>query len=232
MQDPGRIMLHIVTDGLNYPAMMMWFLTNPPIPAAIQIESMDDFKWLPSDFNSRFKLKGVRDPRYTSALNHLRFYLPEVFPSLSKVILLDHDVVVQKDLSGLWGIDTKDKVMGAVETCTSSESYHRLDSLVDFSNPGIFNKFDAKACIFAFGMNIFDLNKWRKQNLTATYHKWFQVVSVDDLSNKLFWWRKADYMRSISTFLLFCYCSLTRCFSLIRILRVKDRDYGRQEACH
>ncbi|RLM69382.1 hypothetical protein C2845_PM17G12480 [Panicum miliaceum] len=174
-KDPGRIMLHIVTDALNYPAMRMWFLTNPPTPAAIEVESLDDFKWLPGDFSSRFKLKGVRDPRYTSALDHLRFYLPEVFPSLSKVLLLDHDVVVQKDLSGLWGIHMKGKVIGAVETCSSGEGYHRLDSLVDLSNPNIFNKFDAKACIFAFGMNIFDLNEWRRQGLTATYHKWLQM---------------------------------------------------------
>ncbi|CAD6253363.1 unnamed protein product [Miscanthus lutarioriparius] len=180
-KDPGRIILHIVTDALNYPAMMMWFLTNPPTPAAIQIKSLDDLKWLPGDFSSRFKLKGVRDPRYTSALNHLRFYLPEVFPSLSKVVLLDHDVVVQNDLTGLWYLDLKGKVIGAVETCTSSEGFHRLDSLVDFSNPNIFNKLDPKACAFAFGMNIFDLNEWRKQDLTTTYHKWFQLGKIQKL---------------------------------------------------
>ena len=200
-------MLHIVTDALNYPAMMMWFLTNPPTPAAIEVESLDDFKWLPGDFSSRFKLKGVRDPRYTSALNHLRFYLPEVFPSLSKVLLLDHDVVIQKDLSELWGIDMKGKVIGAVETCSSGEGYHRLDNLVDFSNPTIVNKFDAKACIFAFGMNIFDLNEWRKQGLTATYHKWFQVVSVN--SSKLFKGTSA-FMRSISAHLCFFFLFLTQ----------------------
>jgi len=180
-KDPGRIILHIVTDALNYPAMMMWFLRNPPTPAAIQVKSLDDLKWLPGDFSSRFKLKGVRDPRYTSALNHLRFYLPEVFPSLGKVVLLDHDVVVQNDLTGLWDLDMKGKVIGAVDTCTSSEGYHRLDSLVDFSNPSIFDKVDPKACAFAFGMNIFDLNEWRKQDLTTTYHKWFQLGKIQKL---------------------------------------------------
>ncbi|KAL6654008.1 hypothetical protein ACP70R_007473 [Stipagrostis hirtigluma subsp. patula] len=173
-KDPRMIMFHIVTDALNFPAMMMWFLSNPPTPATIHIESLDDLKWLPDDFSSRFKLKGVRDPRYTSALNHLRFYLPEVFPSLSKVLLLDHDVVVQKDLTGLWDLDMKGKVIGAVETCISGDSYHRLDNLVDLSDPSIGNQFDAKACVFAFGMNIFDLKEWRKKGLTAIYHKWFQ----------------------------------------------------------
>lgn len=180
-KDPGRILLHIVTDALNYPAMMMWFLTNPPTPSVIQIQSVDDLKWLPGDFSSRFKLKGVRDPRYTSALNHLRFYLPEVFPSLSKVLLLDHDVVVQNDLSGLWDLDMKGKVTGAVDTCTSSEGFRQLDSLIDFSNPSVFNELDPKACAFAFGMNIFDLNEWRKQGLSTTYHRWFQLGKSEKL---------------------------------------------------
>ncbi|TVU03068.1 hypothetical protein EJB05_51396 [Eragrostis curvula] len=174
-KDPRMIVFHIVTDALNFPAMMMWFLTNPPAPAAIQIESLDNLKWLPSDFSSRFKQKGIQDLRYTSAFNHLRFYLPEVFPSLSKVLLLDHDVVIQKDLSGLWDIDMKGKVIGAVETCTSDNGYHRLDSLVDFSNASIFNMFDPKTCVFSLGMNIFDLHEWRKQDLAATYNKWFQL---------------------------------------------------------
>ena len=171
-------MFHIVTDALSFPAMTMWFLTNPPSPATIRIVSLDELKWLPADFSSRFKQKGIRDPRYTSALNHLRFYLPEVFPSLSKILLLDHDVVVQKDLSGLWEIDMKSKVNGALETCKYGNGYHRLDNLVNFSDPSIINKFDAKACIYAFGMNIFDLKEWRNKGLTATYEKWFQAVSV------------------------------------------------------
>ncbi|KAM3312656.1 hypothetical protein ACQJBY_032477 [Aegilops geniculata] len=174
-KDPKRIMFHLITDALSFPAMMMWFLTKPPSPATIHIESLDELKWLPVDFSSRFKQKGIRDPRYTSALNHLRFYLPEVFPSLSKVLLLDHDVVVQKDLSGLWQIDMKSKVNGALETCSSGNGYHRLDNLVKFSDPSIVNKFDAKACIYAFGMNIFDLKEWRNKGLTAAYDKWFQA---------------------------------------------------------
>ncbi|XP_037430197.1 probable galacturonosyltransferase 6 isoform X1 [Triticum dicoccoides] len=174
-KDPKRIMFHVITDALSFPAMMMWFLTKPPSPATIQIESMDELKWLPVDFSSRFKQKGIRDPRYTSALNHLRFYLPEVFPSLSNVLLLDHDVVVQKDLSGLWQVDMKSKVNGALETCSSGNGYHRLDNLVNFSDPSIINKFDAKACIYAFGMNIFDLKEWRNKGLTAAYDKWFQA---------------------------------------------------------
>ncbi|KAL8470798.1 hypothetical protein ACS0TY_033395 [Phlomoides rotata] len=57
-----------------------------------------------------------QNPKYLSIMNHLRFYLPEIFPKLDKVLFLDDDIVVQKDLTGLWSLDLKGKVIGVVET--------------------------------------------------------------------------------------------------------------------
>lgn len=168
----------MVTDSLNFPAMMMWFSLNPPGQATIQIQSLDDFEWLPTSFSSMFKQPGVNDLRYTSALNHLRFYLPELFPSLDKVLLLDHDVVVQRDLRGLWSINMKGKINGAVETCREGEAFNLLEMLVNFSDPVIASSFDAKACVWAFGMNLFDLKEWRRQGLSRIYHNWVQAVRV------------------------------------------------------
>lgn len=179
LQAPDKVVIHIVTDSLNFPAMTMWFLTNPPDELTIHIQSMDDFKWLPADFNSVIKQPGVQDPRFISPLNHLRFYVAEIFPYLTKILLLDHDVVVQRDLRALWKIDMKGKVMGVVETCGEDDSSHRLDMLLDFSEPSIAKKFDRKACLWAFGMNIIDLDEWRKQGLTRVYNKWLQVVRTN-----------------------------------------------------
>ena len=179
MQAPDKIVFHVVTDSLNFPAMMMWFLMNPPGQATIEIQSMDDFKWLPSDFSSMIKQSGVQDPRFISPLNHLRFYLPDIFPYLNKILLLDHDVVVHKDLRMLWKIDMKGKVIGVVETCKEGDSSHRLDMLVDFSEPTIAKNFDAKACLWAFGMNMFDLHEWRRRGLTRVYTKWLQLVRTN-----------------------------------------------------
>ncbi|XP_057965856.1 probable galacturonosyltransferase 6 [Malania oleifera] len=174
--EPEKIVFHVVTDSLNLPAISMWFLLNPPGKAAIQIQSMDDFKWLPADFSSKLKNQGSRDPRYTSALNHLRFYLPDIFPALDKILFLDHDVVVKRDLTRLWGFDMKGKVIGVVETCQEGASpFRRLDMLINFSDPIIAKKFDVKACTWAFGMNVCDLRKWRRRNLTAVYEKYLQL---------------------------------------------------------
>lgn len=195
-QDATKHVFHIVTDRLNYAAMRMWFLGNPPGKATIQVQNIEDFKWLNASYSPVLKqlaspamidyyfkahratsdsnLK-FRNPKYLSILNHLRFYLPEVFPKLNKVLFLDDDIVVQKDLTGLWSVDLKGNVNGAVETC--GESFHRFDRYLNFSNPLIAKNFDPHACGWAYGMNVFDLVQWKRQKITEVYHNWQNLVS-------------------------------------------------------
>ncbi|KAL6126050.1 hypothetical protein ACLB2K_074101 [Fragaria x ananassa] len=194
-KDPSKHVFHLVTDKLNFGAMNMWFLLNPPGKATIHVENVDEFKWLNSSYcpvlrqlesaamkNYYFKadhpttlssgasnLK-YRNPKYLSMLNHLRFYLPQVYPTLNKILFLDDDIVVQKDLTGLWAVDLHGKVNGAVETC--GESFHRFDKYLNFSNPHIARNFDPNACGWAYGMNMFDLKEWKKKDITGIYHKW------------------------------------------------------------
>ena len=198
-KEPEKHVFHIVTDKLNFAAMRMWFLVNSPSKPTIHVQNIDDFKWLNSSYcsvlrqleSARLKeyyfkanhpsslsvgmdnLK-YRNPKYLSMLNHLRFYLPEVYPKLDKILFLDDDIVVQKDLTSLWDIDLKGMVNGAVETC--KESFHRFDKYLNFSNPKISENFDPNACGWAFGMNIFDLKEWRKRNMTGIYHYWQDLV--------------------------------------------------------
>ncbi|KAI3912954.1 hypothetical protein MKW98_019307 [Papaver atlanticum] len=172
--EPGKMVFHLVTDDLNFLSMRMWFLLNPPGQATIEIESLANIDSLPS--KSVLKKKYSLDPRYFSPLNHLRFYLPEIFPALNKVVFLDHDVVVQRDLRGLWDVNMKGKVNGAVETCQKDHfSYRRMDMLINFRDPFIAKRFDVKSCTWAFGMNVFDLQEWRRQNLTAIYHQYLKL---------------------------------------------------------
>ncbi|XP_011095868.1 probable galacturonosyltransferase 4 [Sesamum indicum] len=202
-KDPSKHVFHIVTDKLNYAAMRMWFLANPPGEATIQVQNVQEFTWLNSSYSPVLRQLGsasmidyyfksrraepdsnlkFRNPKYLSIMNHLRFYLPEIFPKLDKVLFLDDDIVVQKDLTGLWSLDLKGKVVGVVETCR--ESFHRFDRYLNFSNPLISENFNPRACGWAFGMNIFDLDEWRKQNITEVYHKW-QNLNHDRLLWKL-----------------------------------------------
>jgi alpha-1,4-galacturonosyltransferase len=194
-KEPEKHVFHIVTDKLNFGAMKMWFLANPPGAASIEVQNVDDFKWLNSSYcpvlhqlqssamkNFYFKADSAmtlaagtsnlkyRNPKYLSMLNHLRFYLPEVYPKLDKIVFLDDDIVVQKDLTPLWDVDLEGNVNGAVETC--GESFHRFDKYLNFSNPLISENFDPNACGWAYGMNVFDLKEWKKRDITGIYHKW------------------------------------------------------------
>jgi alpha-1,4-galacturonosyltransferase len=106
-QDPANHVFHIVTDRLNFAAMRMWFLVNPPGKATIQVQNIEEFTWLNSSYSPVLKQLGsasmidyyfrthrsnsdpnlkFRNPKYLSILNHLRFYLPEIFPKLNKVL--------------------------------------------------------------------------------------------------------------------------------------------------
>ncbi|KAK6934389.1 Glycosyl transferase, family 8 [Dillenia turbinata] len=124
-------------------------------------------------------------PKYNSMMNHIRIHLPELFPSLNKVVFLDDDIVIQTDLSALWDIDLNGKVNGAVETCRGEDKFvmsKKFKSYLNFSHPLIAKNFDPNECAWAYGMNIFDLGAWRKTNISNTYHYWLEENLKSDLS--------------------------------------------------
>ncbi|CAN6470096.1 unnamed protein product [Victoria cruziana] len=130
----------------------------------------------------------ARSPKYILMLNHLRIYLPELFPNLGKMVFLDDDIVIQRDLAPLWDIDLRGKVCGAVETCRGEDSWvmsKRFKNYFNFSHPLIAANLDPEECAWAYGMNVFDLHAWRKTNIRETYHYWIK----ENLKANLALWR-------------------------------------------
>lgn len=103
----------------------MTFL-NPPGKATIYVENVDEFKWLDSSYcpvsrqlesatMKEYYFKADRpttlstgssnlkylNPKYLFMLDHLRFYLPQIYLKLDKILFLDDGITVQKDLTGL-----------------------------------------------------------------------------------------------------------------------------------
>ncbi|KAK2997626.1 hypothetical protein RJ639_025204, partial [Escallonia herrerae] len=139
----------------------------------------------PRTFASKLQ---ARSPKYISLLNHLRIYLPELFPNLDKVVFLDDDVVIQRDLSLLWEIDLGGKVNGAVETCKGDDEWvmsKRLRNYFNFSHPLIAKNLNPDECAWAYGMNVFDLHAWRKTSIRDTYHTWLK----ENLKSNLTMWK-------------------------------------------
>lgn len=199
--EPWKHVFHVVTDRMNLAAMKVWFKMRPAEGGAhVEVKAVEDYTFLNSSYVpvlrqlesaklQKFYFENreenatkdannmkFRNPKYLSMLNHLRFYLPEMYPKLHKILFLDDDVVVQKDLTGLWKIDLDGKVNGAVETCFGS--FHRYAQYLNFSHPLIREKFNPKACAWAYGMNIFDLDAWRREKSTEQYHYW-QTLNED-----------------------------------------------------
>ncbi|XP_022980589.1 probable galacturonosyltransferase 14 [Cucurbita maxima] len=127
----------------------------------------------------------ARSPKYISLLNHLRIYLPELFPNLEKVVFLDDDVVIQRDLSPLWDIDLEGKVNGAVETCKGEDEWvmsKRFRNYFNFSHPIIQKHLNPDECAWAYGMNVFDLHAWRRTNIREIYHLWLRKNLMSNLT--------------------------------------------------
>lgn len=199
--EPWKHVFHVVTDRMNIAAMKVWFRMRPVEGGAhIELKAVEEYTFLNSSYvpvlrqlelaklqkfyldnraeNASKDVHNIkhRNPKYVSMLDHLRFYLPEMYPKLHKILFLDDDVVVQKDLTGLWRVDLDGKVNGAVETCFGS--FHRYAQHLNFSHPLIRERFNPKACAWAFGMNMFDLDAWRREKSTEQYHYWQNLVSI------------------------------------------------------
>ena len=197
-KEPWKHVFHVVTDKMNLGAMQVMFKLKDYNGAHVEVRAIEDYKFLNSSYVpvlrqlesanlQRFyfenKLENAtkdttnmkfRNPKYLSMLNHLRFYLPEMYPKLHRILFLDDDIVVQRDLTGLWKIDMDGKVNGAVETCFGS--FHRYAQYMNFSHPLIREKFNPNACGWAYGMNFFDLDAWRREKCTEEYHYWQNLV--------------------------------------------------------
>lgn len=109
------------------------------------------------------------------------FHGPQLFPDLNKILFLDDDIVVQHNIASLLELDLKGKVVGAVvnswcgDGCCPGRKYR---DYLNFSHPIISSNFDHDHCAWLYGMNVFDIEAWRRTNITATYHQWLELVSI------------------------------------------------------
>ncbi|KAK9284352.1 hypothetical protein L1049_023523 [Liquidambar formosana] len=204
--NPEKLVFHVVTDKKTYTPMHAWFAINSIESAVVEVKGLHQYDWsqevnvgvkemleihrliwshyynnLKED-DFRYEGEHVRklealSPSCLSLMNHLRIYIPELFPDLNKIVFLDDDVVVQHDLSSLWEMDLNGKVVGAVNSSCGDDCClgRKYEDYFNFSNPIISSKFDNDRCGWLYGMNVFDLQEWRSTNITKTYHQWLKL---------------------------------------------------------
>ncbi|KAH6780726.1 galacturonosyltransferase 15 [Perilla frutescens var. hirtella] len=204
--NPEKLVFHVVTDKKTYTSMNAWFAVNSIGSAVVEVKGLHQYDWsheinvavkemleihhqiwnhnyrsLKEDLeygDENYQKLDVLSPSSISLLNHLRIYLPELFPDLNKVVFLDDDIVVQHDISSLWDLDLNQKVVGAVvdswcgPDCCPGRNYK---DYFNFTNPIIPSNLEKDRCGWLYGVNIFDLQRWRKTNITAVYHQWLKL---------------------------------------------------------
>lgn len=97
---------------------------------------------------------------------YFRFKLPELLPTLDKILYLDCDVIIRSSLNELFDIDLKDKSAAMVEDVDASKELERLN-LQHYYNSGIM---------------LINLDYWRKNDIQSKLFKY-----VSDNAEKIVW---------------------------------------------
>ena len=91
LHESEKHIFHPIIDKLNFGAMKMWFLLNPPGKATIHVENVDDFKWLNSSyFPMLHQLESVAMKEYyfkaddwttlSARSSNLKYINPKIYP--------------------------------------------------------------------------------------------------------------------------------------------------------
>ncbi|CAA7401090.1 unnamed protein product [Spirodela intermedia] len=171
--EPSKHVFHLVTDRMYLAAFHVWFARRPPSGGAtVEIRSDADFPFLSAPSSQATAQRGGGLP----PLDYLKFYLPEMYPQLRRIILLEDDVVVQRDMAALWRTDLDGKANGAVEVCFGP--FRRYSHYLNFSHPMVGEKFSPRACAWGHGVNLFDLDAWRREKLTERF-QYYENLNSD-----------------------------------------------------
>ncbi|KAJ1264625.1 hypothetical protein BS78_08G014000 [Paspalum vaginatum] len=196
-QDSDRMVFHLFTDAQNFYAMKHWFDRNSYLEATVRVTNIEDHQKLSKDVDSlemrqlwpaeefRVTIRNYSEPsqrqmktEYISVFGHSHFLLPDLLPTLNRVVVLDDDLIVQKDLSSLWNLDMDRKVIGAVQFCEV-----RLGQLKPYMAE---HNFNANSCVWLSGLNVIELDKWRDLGITSLYDQSLQKLQKDSLTSQRF----------------------------------------------
>lgn len=163
VQEGENQVFHVLTDGENYYSMKLWFLRNSYKQATVQVLNIEDLNLYDQDKETpshlslseefRVSFHSGENPsrtytrtQYMSVFSHSHYLLPKIFHALEKLVVLDDDIVVQRDLSALWSLDLEGKVNGALQFCEV-----RLAQLKNYLGENIS---DGNSCAWMSGVTL------------------------------------------------------------------------------
>ncbi|KAL5205116.1 hypothetical protein ABZP36_009987 [Zizania latifolia] len=193
-KDSGSIVFHLFTDAQNFYAMKHWFDRNSYFEATVHVTDIEDHQklskgvdssdmkqlWPAEEFRVTFRnhsqpFQKQMKTEYISAFGHSHVLLPDLLPSLNRVVVLGDDLIVQKDLSSLWNLNMGGKVIGAIQFCEV-----RLGQLKAYTEE---HNFDTNSCVWLSGLNVIELEKWRDLHITSRYDQLLRKLQKDSLTS-------------------------------------------------
>jgi len=149
-----KIHIFIIDNGLT--RMSRLKLQKSINPSKIQLE------WLNVNEESLRQLN--LDNYYKSLTTHYyRLLIPYLLPDkLSKVIYLDSDLLILKDMSTLWNQDFEDNIVYAVQDSRIKYVSSSWGGINNYKELGL----NAKNKFFNTGVLLIDLKKWKEENIS------------------------------------------------------------------
>lgn len=149
-----KIDIYIIDDGISLKnKQRLQASTNPDITTLYWVRSNEVVP------------PGIKIPVDNSAFPptvYYRLFAPYVVaPQVSKVIYLDVDMIVLKDIAKLWHTDIGDSLFAAVQDWQETVSKHAWGGIPNYKELGI----PADTKYFNSGLLLINTKKWREQNI-------------------------------------------------------------------
>lgn len=150
--DPqARVELHVVTDG---------FSADNAARAERVLQAAHPGGRIVWHLRDETAFGGINLGRYSVAAL-FRLLLPELFPpEVDRVLYLDCDVVVERDVSELWDIDLGDRAIWAVQNGTDDDFVNYVHRKFPWIEAG------PEARYFNSGVIMVNMAEWRRQQVS------------------------------------------------------------------
>ena len=156
-----KFVFHLLCDKLSKQSteqlMIIEKALNSHFPCSIIFHQVDD-----SVFK---KYKSWDSDGKISYATYLRLLIPEILPDTDKCVYLDCDMLCYGDLTELFEIDLRNKIIAASpdERALMRKLHFKGKKL----NKDFWHEYGAEECYFNAGLLVINLKKWRKENITA-----------------------------------------------------------------
>eukprot|EP01135_Chromosphaera_perkinsii_P005778 Nk52_evm3s361 gene=Nk52_evmTU3s361 len=180
--DKGRLKFHVMTiDEENVRLLTESFEKYLPTGLTQAIE----YSIFPEKYAKELKVKvyvALRAGNLDKPIVYARYFFHKIFQDLDKVIYMDNDVVVKRDIVPMWEIDIGDKPIAAARLCRDTalfktQFYYDTPGISSHAKAKELLKYDKHSCSLNNGVLIYNLKEWRKTNYEQELVAWTKANS-------------------------------------------------------